>query len=641
MQITLKDGSVKEFQSGISIYDIAASISEGLARVAIAAKVDGNLKDLNAVAEKDCTLEILTFRDDEGKEIYRHTCAHILAQAVKNIYPTCKLAIGPAIANGFYYDFEFKTPVTISDLEKIEKEMERIIKADLPLQRLEMSKEEALNVMADEPYKKELITELPEGSVVSFYKQNGFVDMCRGPHLISTGKIKAFKLTMLTGAYWKGNEKNKMLTRIYGTAFDKKSELAEYIAAVEEAKKRDHNKLGRELEIFMTDENIGQGLPLLMPNGAKIMQILQRFVEDEEEKRGYVYTMTPFMAKSDLYKISGHWDHYQDKMFIMGKEKENEEILALRPMTCPFQYMIYNNGLKSYRDLPVRYAETSKLFRNEASGEMHGLIRIRQFTLSEGHIICTPSQLENEFKDVLDLVYFMLDSLGLREDVSFRFSKWNADDKDKYIGTAEQWESTQEIMKKILDHIGIKYTEAAGEAAFYGPKLDIQAKNVYGKEDTIITIQIDLFLAQRFGMTYVDEKGEKKNPIVIHRSSIGCYERTLAMLIEKYAGALPLWLSPVQVKVLSLTDRTAQNATDFAKKLKEQGIRAEADNRAEKIGYKIREAQLAKIPYMVIIGDKEGAEGTVSVRSRSKGDLGAMPQNDFVMLVEKESKSRK
>ena len=641
MIITLKDGSVKEFPQNVSVLDVAKSISEGLARVALGAKLDGKTTDLNAVIEKDCTLEILTFKDEEGKEIYRHTCSHILAQAVKNIYPTCKLAIGPAIKTGFYYDIDFKTPITTADLEKIEKEMALIIKADFAIERFETTKEQALKLMEEEPYKKELINELANNSLISFYKQSGFTDMCRGPHLTSTGKIKAFKLTMLAGAYWRGNEKNKMLTRIYGTAYDKKADLDEYIAAIEEAKKRDHNKIGRELNIFMTDENIGQGLPLLMPNGAKIMQVLQRFVEDEEERRGYVLTMTPFMAKNNLYKISGHWDHYQDKMFIMGKEGVDEEVLALRPMTCPFQYMIYNNGLKSYRDLPIRYAETSKLFRKEASGEMHGLIRIRQFTLSEGHILCTPEQLEAEFKAVLDLIYYMLDSLGLREDVTFRFSKWDKNDREKYIGSEQEWENTQTIMKNILDHLGVVYTEADGEAAFYGPKLDIQSKNVYGKEDTIITVQIDLFLAARFGMTYVDQYGEKKNPIIIHRSSIGCYERTLAMLIEKYAGALPLWISPVQVKVLSLTDRTVQEAKDLTSKLIYEGIRAESDNRAEKIGYKIREAQLAKIPYMVVIGDKEVADNVVSVRSRNGGDLGSMKTEDLIKKLKDEINLKK
>ncbi|NLK17013.1 MAG: threonine--tRNA ligase [Clostridiales bacterium] len=639
MKLTLKDGSVRDFADGITALEAAASISEGLARAAVAAKVDGRLVGLDYKIEGDRRLEILTFNDEEGKEVYRHTCAHVLAHAVKSIYPTCKLAIGPAIKNGFYYDFDFRTPITSADLEKIEKEMARIIKANLPIKRMEVSKGEALKLMREESYKQELIHELPGDEVISFYKQGDFIDLCRGPHLPSTGRIKAFRLTMLAGAYWRGDEKNKMLTRIYGTAFDKKSELEEYLAQVEEAKKRDHNRLGRELEIFMTDENIGQGLPLLMPNGAKMMQILQRFVEDEEERRGYFLTMTPYLAKSNLYQISGHWDHYRDKMFVMGNEGD-DEVLALRPMTCPFQYMIYKNGLKSYRDLPIRYVETSKLFRNEGSGEMHGLIRVRQFTLSDGHIICTPEQLEEEFKGALDLVYYMLDCLGLREEVSFCFSKWDKGDREKYIGTEEQWERTQGIMRNILDHLGIEYVEADGEAAFYGPKLDIQAKNVYGKEDTIITIQIDLFLAEKFDMTYIDQDGQRKYPIIIHRSSIGCYERTLAMLIEKYAGAFPLWISPVQVKVMSITDRTAQHASDFANKLKSMGIRAEADLRSEKIGYKIRIAQLAKVPYMVIIGDKEAENGTISVRSRKDGDLGAMDEGQFISRILREIASK-
>lgn len=632
MLITLKDGSVKEFDGGRKIIDIAKSISEGLARAAVAAKVDGKLTDLRQNIDYDCTIEILTFKDDEGKSVYRHTCSHILAQAVKSVYPTCKLAIGPSVASGFYYDFEFRTPITYSDLNKIETEMAKIIKADIPIEKFTLDKKEALKLFADQPYKKELIEEIAAGTVLTFYKQGDFTDLCSGPHLLSTGGIKAFKLTSIAGAYWRGNEKNKMLTRIYGTAFDKKSDLEQYLAAVEEAKKRDHNKLGRELEIFMTDENIGSGLPLFMPNGAKIMQILQRFVEDEEEKRGYKFTMTPYIAKDSLYKISGHWQHYKDKMFVMGNEEEGE--YALRPMTCPFQYMIYNNGLKSYRDLPVRYAETSKLFRNEASGEMHGLIRIRQFTLSEGHIICAPEHLEEEFRQVVDLIYYMLDCLGLRDGITFRFSKRDYT-SDKYIGDIEAWKKTEDIMQKILDGLGIKYTLAEGEAAFYGPKLDLQAVNVYGKEDTIITVQIDLFLAQRFNMTYIDKDGEKKHPIIIHRSSLGCYERTLAMIIEKYGGALPLWLSPVQVKVLSLTDRTADNASQFALTLCGKGIRAEADNRAEKIGFKIREAQLAKIPYMVIIGDKEAESGLISVRGRS-GDLGQQNPEDFINKLTKE-----
>ncbi len=645
MKITLKDGSVREYGEAKKISEIAADISEGLARAALAAKVDGTAVDLNTVVTNDCTLEILTFRDEEGRDIYRHTAAHILAQAVKNIYPTAKLAIGPAIKNGFYYDFDLETPISLDDFPKIEKEMDAIMKADFPIERIVVTKKQALTSMRGfaEPYKLEIINELPPKAQITLYKQGGFTDLCAGPHLVSTGKVKCVKLTQISGAYWRGNEKNKSLTRIYGTAFEKKSDLTEYLNALEEAKKRDHNKLGRELNFFMTEENIGQGLPLLMPKGAKLMQILQRFVEDEELKRGYELTKTPYMAKSDLYKISGHWYHYRDKMFVIGDENDpDDEVLALRPMTCPFQYMIYKNGLKSYRDLPKRYNETSTLFRKEASGEMHGLIRVRQFTLSEGHIICTPDQLAAEFKACLDLSYYMLDVLGLRDDVTFRFSKWDPADQEKYEGTAAEWDRAESLMKEILDGIGLAYTVGIGEAAFYGPKLDIQARNVYGKEDTIITIQVDMFLSEKFDMWFTDSDGVKKRPYIIHRSSIGCYERTMAMLIEKYAGALPLWLSPVQVRVLSLTDRTAEHSTAAAALLNASGIRAETDNRNEKIGYKIREAQLEKIPYMLIIGDKDVEAGVVSVRTRGEaGDLGQMTIEDFIKKVNAEAAARK
>ena len=587
-------------------------------------------------------MQIITLKDKEGLEVLRHTCSHVLAQAVKKIYPTCKLAIGPTIENGFYYDIEFKTPINQQDLVMIEKEMQDIIKSDFPIERIVYKKTEALKVMKgfSEPYKVELIHDLPAGSVISFYKQGDFMDLCRGPHLPSTGKIKAFKLTSITGAYWRGDEKNKMLTRIYGTAFEKKSELEEYINKLEEAKKRDHNKLGRELGIFMTEEVVGQGLPLLMPKGAKIMQILTRFVEDEEEKRGFMITRTSQMAKNDLYRISGHWDHYRDKMFIIGDEN-SPEAMALRPMTCPFQYQIYKNGLKSYRDLPCRYSETATLFRNEASGEMHGLIRVRQFTLSDGHIVCTPEQIEEEFKRCLDLSYYFLECLGMREDVTFRFSKRGKSNKAKYIDNDKAWNETESLMKKILDGIGIEYEEADDEAAFYGPKLDVQAKNVYGKEDTIITIQLDFAAAHSFDMTYIDENGEKQYPFVIHRSSIGCYERTLAMLIEKYAGAFPLWLCPVQVKVLSLTDRTAEYSKQIVEKLHQAGLRAEVDVRNEKLGYKIREAQLEKIPYMFIVGDKEQEEGKVSVRSRKYGDLGALTLDEIIAKLVEENVTKK
>ena len=641
MKITLKDKSVIEVENKKTVGDIAKEISEGLFKNAVAGKVDGKTLDLSTVLDKDTELEIITLKDAEGLDIYRHTTSHVLAQAVKAVYPTSKLAIGPTIENGFYYDIEFKTPIKTEDLAKIEAEMNKIIKSDLPIERFVLSKSDAISMMENfhEPYKVQLIKELPEGEEISFYKQGDFVDLCRGPHLPSTGKIKAFKLTSITGAYWKGDEKNKMLTRIYGTAFGKKSELEEYLLKVEEAKKRDHNKLGRELGIFMNEDIIGQGLPLLMPKGAKIIQILSRFVEDEEEKRGFMITKTPYMAKNDLYRISGHWYHYRDKMFILGDEN-SPEAMALRPMTCPFQYQIYKNGLKSYRDLPCRYSETATLFRKEASGEMHGLIRVRQFTLSDGHIICTPEQVEEEFKRCLDLSYYFLEVLGMREDVTFRFSK-RGKNKEKYIDNDEAWDTTEALMKQILDDIGLNYVEAEDEAAFYGPKLDVQAKNVFGKEDTIITIQLDFAAGHSFDMKYIDENGEKKTPFVIHRSSIGCYERTLAMLIEKYAGAFPLWISPVQVKVLSVTERNAEYAKTIAKELNALGLRAEVDVRNEKIGYKIREAQVNKIPYMFILGDKEEESGTISVRSRSQGDLGSMAKEDIFSKILLEDRTKK
>ena len=586
----------------------------------------------------------MTFADEEGRKVYRHTCSHILAQAIKNIFPTAKLAIGPAIENGFYYDIDFKTPITFEDLERIEKEMKAIIKAKYPIERFELSRKDALKLMSefDEPYKLELINELPDDAVISFYKQGDFTDLCAGPHLHNTGMIKAFKLTSLTGAYWRGNEKNKMLSRIYGTCFDKKSDLQDYLTQMEEAKKRDHNKIGRELGYFMTDENIGQGLPLLMPKGAKTIQVLQRFVEDTEAKQGYMLTKTPYMAKRELYQISGHWDHYQDGMFIMGDANDPKaEVFALRPMTCPFQYTIYNNGLKSYRDLPCRYGETSTLFRNESSGEMHGLIRLRQFTISEGHLVCTPEQLEEEFKKCVELAKYMLTAVGLQDDISYRFSKYDPKDTEKYIQDADTWNSAEETMGKILDHLGIKYSIGIGEAAFYGPKLDIQIKNVWGKEDTLITIQVDMFLAENFDMSYIDENGDKKRPYIIHRTSIGCYERTLALVLEKFAGAMPLWLAPTQVKVLSLTDRTAENARDYAEKLNAAGIRVEVDNRSETIGYKIRSARMEKVPYIVVIGDKEAESGNVSVKRRGEENSNIMSEDEFVLQVLREVKELK
>lgn len=641
MFITLNDGKKLEFEQEVTVATVAEKISESLKRNAVCGKVNGKIVDLSHVINNDASVEIFTLKDKEGLNVYRHTCAHVLAQAVKSIYPTCRLAIGPVIENAFYYDFDFATPVTQSDLAKIEQEMKKIIKSDLPIERFEISRKEAIKIFKGfkETYKLELVEDIPDGEPISIYKQGAFVDLCKGPHLPSTGKIKAFKLTSITGAYWRGNENNKMLTRVYGTAFPKKADLENYLVALEEAKKRDHNKLGRELGLFMTEETIGQGLPILMPKGAKIMQILNRFVEDEEEKRGFMLTKTPSMAKSDLYKISGHWYHYRDKMFILGNEECKDELLALRPMTCPFQYQIYKNGLKSYRDLPCRYAETATLFRNEASGEMHGLIRVRQFTLADGHVICTPEQVEEEFKRCLELCLYCLKALGMENDVTYRFSKRGAN-KEKYIDNDEAWEQTQTLMRQILNHLNVEYVEADNEAAFYGPKLDIQAKNVFGKEDTIMTLQLDFAAGKAFDMSYIDANGEKKTPFVIHRSSIGCYERTLAMLIEKYAGAFPLWISPVQVKILSVTDRSIDYAKSITDKLTYEGIRVECDFRTEKIGRKIRDAQLDKIPYMLILGDKETENGSiVSVRERT-GTSYEINLDDFISKIVFENKNK-
>lgn len=574
----------------------------------------------------------------------RHSASHVMAQAVKRLYPETKLTIGPAIDTGFYYDFDSPHTFTTEDLDKIEAEMKKIAKENLKIERFELPRSEALELMKDEPYKIELINELPEDAVISFYKQGEFTDLCAGPHVNYTSKVKAFKLLSATGAYWRGDEHNKMLQRIYGTAFFTKDELNEYLEMREEAKKRDHNKLGRELELFTTSDIIGQGLPILLPKGARVIQLLQRFVEDEEQKRGWQLTKTPFMAKSDLYKLSGHWDHYRDGMFVLGDPENDKEVFALRPMTCPFQYQAFLNRGRSYRDLPMRLNETSTLFRNEASGEMHGLIRVRQFTISEGHLMCTPEQLEGEFKGCLELAIYMLKTLGFYEDVSYRFSQWDPDDREKYIGTKEQWDEAQGVMEKILNHLEIPYKIGIGEAAFYGPKLDIQIKNVYGKEDTLITIQIDQMLAEKFGMEYVDKDGVKKNPYIIHRTSIGCYERTLALLIEKYAGAFPAWLAPVQVKILPIADRHHEYANKIKDRLLNAGIiRVEIDDRAEKIGYKIREAQLEKIPYMLVVGDKDIENNAVSVRSRSEGDLGSTNIDEFIknLLDEINSKTIK
>ena len=570
----------------------------------------------------------------EEMKVFWHSTSHVLAQAVKRLYPQVKLTIGPAIDNGFYYDFDSDVAFTPEILNQIEAEMKKITKENLKIERFVLPREEALELMKDEPYKIELINELPEGEEISFYKQGEFVDLCAGPHLNYVSKIKAFKLTQCTGAYWRGDASKKMLQRIYGISFPKASDLETYLADVEEARKRDHNKLGRELELFTTSDLIGQGLPILLPKGARIIQTLQRFVEDTEQKHGWILTKTPYMAKSDLYKLSGHWDHYLDGMFVLGDPEKDDEVFALRPMTCPFQYQAYLNRARSYRDLPLRYNETSTLFRNEASGEMHGLIRVRQFTISEGHLMCTPEQLEQEFKSCLEMAIYMLKTLGLYEDVSYRFSQWDPNDRAKYIGTEEQWNEAQEMMEKILNHLEIPYKVGVGEAAFYGPKLDIQIRNVFGKEDTLITIQIDQLLAEKFGMEYVDCDGTKKNPYIIHRTSIGCYERTLALLIEKYAGAFPTWLAPVQVKLLPIADRHHEYAANICKKLTELGIRVENDDRSEKIGYKIREAQLNKIPFMLVIGDKEVEENAVSVRSRKDGDKGSMKLSDFITMIQ-------
>ena len=633
IKVDLK-GSEKEFESGVSVAEVAKSIGMGLYKSACAAKVNGEVCDLRTVLNEDCKVEILTFDDKEGKKAYWHTASHIMAQAVNRLYPGTKFAIGPAVDNGFYYDMELPQAITNDDLAKIEAEMKKIIKEDIEIERFELPVAEALALMKGQGYKEELIREhAAEGEHISFYKQGDFTDLCAGPHLMRTGNVKAVKLTSITGAYWRGDASNKMLQRLYGIAFPKQSLLEEHLTMLEEAKKRDHNKLGRELELFTTSDVIGQGLPILLPKGARIVQLLQRFVEDEEQRRGWLLTKTPFMAKSDLYKISGHWDHYKDGMFVLGDEEKDKEVFALRPMTCPFQYQAYLNRKRSYRDLPLRYNETSTLFRNEASGEMHGLIRVRQFTISEGHLMCTPEQLEDEFRKCLELAIFMLKTLGLYEDVSYRFSQWDPNDRAKYIGTEEQWNEAQGLMERILNHLEIPYEIGIGEAAFYGPKLDIQIKNVYGKEDTLITIQIDQMLAEQFGMVYTDKDGKQKTPCIIHRTSIGCYERTFALLIEKYAGAFPLWLAPVQVKLLPIADRHLDYLYEVKKQLEDKGFRCEVDDRSEKIGYKIREAQLEKVPYMVVVGDKDIENNTISIRKRKEGDLGAMTVEQFLEKI--------
>ena len=650
MKITLKDGSFKEYESAMAVIDIAKDISEGLARVACVAEVDGKIVDLRTTVDKDCTLNILTFDSEEGKKAYRHTCAHVMAEAVKHLYPEAKLTIGPAIDNGFYYDFDMPS-LTREDLDAIEKEMKKIIKKGDKLEYFTLPKDEAIKLMTerDEPYKVEMIKEHGDDETLSFYQQGDFIEFCAGPHLMSTKQIKAFKLTSSSGAYWRGDEKNKMLTRVYGTAYNKKADLEEYLEYLADVKNRDHNKLGREMDLFTTVDVIGQGLPLFMPKGTKMIQKLQRWIEDlEDNEWGYVRTRTPLMAKSDLYKISDHWGHYKEGMFILGEDDEDEEgnsisgndIFALRPMTCPFQYYVYKARQKSYRDLPYRMGETSTLFRNEDSGEMHGLTRVRQFTISEGHLVCMPEQIADEFKNCVNLAKYCLETLGLEEDVTYRMTKWDPENPDKYLGDAAEWDRVEGATREILDDIGLEYTEEAGEAAFYGPKLDIQAKNVYGKEDTMITIQLDMFLAERFDMYYIDQNGDKKRPYIIHRTSLGCYERTLAWLIEKYAGKFPTWLCPEQVRVLPISEKYADYAEKVLAELKKNGIDATVDNRSEKIGYKIREARLDKLPYMLVVGAKEEEENKVSVRSRFAGDEGVKDLSEFIDAICKEIRTK-
>ena len=642
MKITLKDGSVKEYDSAKSVYEIAADLSEGLARAACAGELDGEVVDLRTVVDKDCSLNILTASDPEGLRVIRHTCSHVMAEAVKRLFPQSKLAIGPAIDTGYYYDFEHE-PFSRDDLDKIEAEMKKIIKEGHELKRFTLPRNEAIQFMKDreEPYKVELIEELPEDAEISFYDQGEFVDLCAGPHLMNTKGIKAFKLTSSSMAYWRGDAEKARLQRIYGTAFNKKEELAAYLEQLEDAKRRDHNKLGREMELFTTVDVIGQGLPLFPPKGTRMIMKLQRWIEDLEDKEwGYVRTRTPLMAKSDLYKISGHWDHYKDGMFVLGDEETDKEVFALRPMTCPFQYYVYKNTQKSYRDLPYRMSETSTLFRSEDSGEMHGLTRVRQFTITEAHNVIRPDQTEEELSNCFNLAYYVLSVLGLEKDVTFRLSKWDPANKKKYLGDEHYWESTQEVLRKLLEEKQVPFVEADGEAAFYGPKIDIQAKNVYGKEDTMITIQLDCAIAENFDMYYVDQNGEKKRPYIIHRTSMGCYERTLAWLIEKYAGKFPTWLCPEQVRVLPISEKYADYAEQVRKALAKADVDVTVDNRSEKIGFKIREARMDRLPYMLVVGQQEEADGTVSVRSRFAGDEGVKPLDEFIAQITEEIRTK-
>ena len=642
MKITLKDGSVKEYSESKQIIDIAKDISEGLARVACAGEIDGTLVDLRTIIDKDCELNIITATDPKALYVIRHTASHVLAEAVKRLFPNAKVTIGPAIDEGFYYDFDAE-PFSREDLDNIEAEMKKIIKEGHEITRFTLPRAEAVRFMEEkgEPYKVELIQDLPEDAQISFYDQGGFVDLCAGPHLMSTKGVKAFKLTSSSMAYWRGDSNKARLQRIYGTAYNKKEELAEHLERMEDAKRRDHNRLGREMELFTTVDVIGQGLPLFTPKGTKMIMKLQRWIEDlEDNEWGYTRTRTPLMAKSDLYKISGHWDHYKEGMFVFGDEEHDKEVYALRPMTCPFQYYVYKNTQKSYRDLPCRYSETSTLFRNEDSGEMHGLTRVRQFTISEGHLIVRPDQMVEEFKGCLALAKYCLETLGLNEDVTYHLSKWDPENREKYIGEPEIWEETQQHMRDIMNDLHIPFVEDVGEAAFYGPKIDINAKNVYGKEDTMITVQWDALLAEQFDMYYIDQNGDKVRPYIIHRTSMGCYERTLAWLIEKYAGKFPTWLCPEQVRVLPISDKYEVYAGEVCKKLKSAGIDATVDNRSEKIGFKIREARLDKLPYMLVVGQQEEMDKTVSVRSRFAGDEGAKSLDSFIADITEEIRNK-
>ena len=642
MIITLKDGSKKEYSEAKSVIDVAFDISEGLARAACAGEVDGEVVDLRTVLDKDCELNILTARDEKGLAVLRHTASHVMAEAVQTLFPEAKVAIGPSIDTGFYYDFECQS-FSRDDLDAIEKEMKKIIKKGAKIERFTKSREDAIAFFKEknEPYKVELIEDLPEGEEISFYSQGDWVDLCAGPHLMSTKGIKAFKLLSSSGAYWRGDENKHMLTRIYGTAYATKDELKEHLTQLEEAKKRDHNKLGREMKLFTTVDVIGQGLPLFPPKGTKMIMKLQRWIEDLEDKEwGYVRTRTPLMAKSDLYKISGHWDHYKEGMFVLGDEEKDKEVFALRPMTCPFQYYVYKNTQKSYRDLPYRMSETSTLFRSEDSGEMHGLTRVRQFTITEAHNVIRPDQAEEELKNCFDLAYYVLSTLGLQDDVTYRLSKWDPANKKKYLGDEDYWNRTQEALREVLREKGVPFVEADGEAAFYGPKIDIQAKNVYGKEDTMITIQLDCAIAENFDLYYIDQNGDKVRPYIIHRTSMGCYERTLAWLIEKYAGMFPTWLCPEQVRVIPISEKFNDYAQKVEAQMKEAGIRCSVDGRSEKMGYKIREARLERVPYMLIVGAKEEEEGKVSVRSRYLGDEGMKDLGEFISFIKEEIKNK-